>query len=208
MLYGVPLRWRSSVPPRVWWCYLRRDRLRNSLDILRSVRWTRVSGLGHSSFYTHDECSFMRLFVGRSRTGHSIRLWRWCSPRLHRAEFYSVTLVGFSRKAAVGGDLFSVKCFSLVFFKYIITNITLLICKTKTHHKACTLSAVYSSRSKPGSRMFRLNSQCNRRLTFSPKRVDLTNQKRPAVYTCANRDVFARILFIKETQFAIQSQVT
>ena len=26
------------------------------------------------------------LFVGRSRTGHSIRLWRGCSPRLHRAD--------------------------------------------------------------------------------------------------------------------------
>ena len=38
--------------------------------------------------------------------------------------------------------------------------------------------------------MFRLNSQCNRRLTCSPKRVDLTNQKRLAVYACANRDVF------------------
>ena len=86
MFYGLPLRWRSSVPPRVGWCYLRRDRLRISLDILRSVRCTQVSGMGHSSFYTHEECSFGRLFVGRSRTGHSIRLWRGCSPRLHRAD--------------------------------------------------------------------------------------------------------------------------
>ena len=42
--------------------------------------------------------------------------------------------------------------------------------------------------------MFRLNSQCNRRLTCSPKRVDLTNQKRLAVYACANRDVFEEFL--------------
>ena len=27
-------------------------------------------------FYTHEECYFGRFFVGRSRTGHSIRLWR------------------------------------------------------------------------------------------------------------------------------------
>ena len=86
MLYGVPLRWRSSVRPRVSWCYMRRDRLRISLAILRSVGWTRVSDLGHSSFYTHEECSFGRLFVGRLRTGHSIRLWLGCSPRLHRAD--------------------------------------------------------------------------------------------------------------------------
>ena len=64
-------------------------------------------------------------------------------------------------------------------------------CKMTTHHKACTLPAVPSSRSKPASLMFRQNSQCNRRLTCSPKRVDLTNHKRLAVYTCANRDVFA-----------------
>ena len=76
---GVPLRWRSSVP-------LRRGRLRISLDILRSVGCTRVSGLEHSSFYTLEECSFGRLFVGRLRTGHSIRLWRGCSPRTHRAD--------------------------------------------------------------------------------------------------------------------------
>ena len=75
-----------STSSSVIWCYLRRDRLRISLGILRSVRWTRVSGLGHSSFYTHEGCSFGRLFVGRSRTGHSIRLWRGCSPRLHRAD--------------------------------------------------------------------------------------------------------------------------
>ena len=31
-----------------------------------------MSGLGHSSFYTHEGCSFGRLFVGRSRTGHYI----------------------------------------------------------------------------------------------------------------------------------------
>ena len=42
-----------------------------------SISWmTRVSDLGHSSFYIHEECSFGRLFVGRLRTGHSIRLWR------------------------------------------------------------------------------------------------------------------------------------
>ena len=105
--------------------------------------------------------------------------------------FYSVALVGFARNGVVCGDFFSVVCFSLVFFKYIITNITLLICKMTTHHKACTLPAVHSSRSMPASRMFRLNSQCNRRLTCSPNRVDLSNQKRPAFYACANRDVFA-----------------
>ena len=44
------------------------------------------------------------------------------------------------------------------------------------------------------SRMFRLNLQCNRRLTCSPKRVDLTNQKRLAVYACANRDFFEGFL--------------
>ena len=32
-----------------------------------------MSGLEHSSFYTHEGCSIVRLFVGRSRTGHSIR---------------------------------------------------------------------------------------------------------------------------------------
>ena len=87
--HAMLLRWRSSVRPRVLWCYLRRDRFRISLDILRSVGWTRVSGLGHSSFYTHDECSFGRLFVGRLRTSHSIRLWRGCSPRLHRADMHA-----------------------------------------------------------------------------------------------------------------------
>ena len=46
-----------------------------SLGILRSVRWTRVSGLGRCCFFTHEGCSFGLLFVGRSRTGHSIRLW-------------------------------------------------------------------------------------------------------------------------------------
>ena len=85
-LRGVPLRWRSSVPPRVCWCYLRTDRLRISLGILRSVRWTRVSGMGCSSFNTHDGSSSGRLFVGRLRTGQSIRLWRGCSSRLHRAD--------------------------------------------------------------------------------------------------------------------------
>ena len=34
----------------------------------------RVSGLGYRSFYTHEGCSIGRLFVGRSRTGHMIRL--------------------------------------------------------------------------------------------------------------------------------------
>ena len=42
-----------------------------------------------TSFYTHEECYFGRLFVGRSRTGHSIRLWRGCSPRLHRADMHT-----------------------------------------------------------------------------------------------------------------------
>ena len=57
------------------------------------------------------------------------------------------------------------------FSSIIITNITLLItfCKMTTHHKACTLLAVHSSRSMPASLIFRLNSQCNRRLTCSPK---------------------------------------
>ena len=41
-----------------------------------------------------------------------------------------------------------------------------------------------------------------------PKRVDLTNHKRLAVYACANRDVFAGLFSITETQFAIRSQVT
>ncbi len=44
------------------------------------------------------------------------------------------------------------------------------------------------------SRMFRLNLQCNQRLICSPKRVDLTNQKRLAVYAWANRDVFEGFL--------------
>ena len=60
-----------------------------------------------------------------------------------------------------------------------------------TPHKACTLPAVHSIRSKHASLMFRLDSQCNRSLTCSPKRVNLTNQKQPVVYACANRDVFA-----------------
>ena len=60
-----------------------------------------------------------------------------------------------------------------------------------THHKASTLPAVHSSRSKLASLIFRLNSQCNRRLTCSTKRVDLNNHKWLAVYACANRDVFA-----------------
>ena len=38
-----------------------------------------MPGQGRSSFYTHEGCSFGRFFVGRSRTGHSIRLWRGCS---------------------------------------------------------------------------------------------------------------------------------
>ena len=79
---GVPLRWRSSVPPRVWWCCLRRDRLRISLDILRSVGWTRVSGLEHSSFYTHEECSFGRLFVGRLRTGDHHYKYEGCCYKI------------------------------------------------------------------------------------------------------------------------------
>ena len=51
-----------------------------------------MSGLGHSSFYTLEECSFGRLFVGRLRTGNSIRLWRGCSPRPHRADIICVLL--------------------------------------------------------------------------------------------------------------------
>ena len=61
--------------------------------------------------------------------------------------------------------------------------------KVTTLHKACTLPAVHSSSSKHASHMFRLNSVCNRTLTCSTKRVDLTNRKRLAVYACANRDV-------------------
>ena len=72
-----------------------------------------------------------------------------------------------------------------------ITKITLLICKTTTDHNVCSLTAAHSSRSKHASRMFRLNSQCNRRLTCFPNIVGLTNQKRLAVYACVNRDVFA-----------------
>ena len=53
------------------------------------------------------------------------------------------------------------------------------------------LSAVHSSRSKPASIMFRLKSQCSRRLTRSPKRVDLTNLKLVGVYARENRDIFA-----------------
>ena len=67
-----------------------------------------------------------------------------------------------------------------------------------THHKACTLPAVRSSRYKSANRTFSLNSQCNRRLT---KRVDLTNQKLLAVYTCANRDVFAGFFHNGDTIF-------
>ena len=35
-----------------------------------------MSGLGRCCFFTNEGCSFGRLFVGRSRTAHSIRLWR------------------------------------------------------------------------------------------------------------------------------------
>ena len=73
--------------------------------------------------------------------------------------------------------------------------------KTTTHRKACTLPAVHSSRSKHASRMFRLNLQCNRRLTCSTKRVDLTNQKRLAIYACANRDVFEGFLSSRRHNF-------
>ena len=41
-----------------------------------------------------------------------------------------------------------------------------------------------------------------------PKRVNLANQKRPADYAWANRDVVTGFFFITETQFAIQSQIT
>ena len=71
-------------------------------------------------------------------------------------------------------------------------------CKMITHHKACSLPAVPTSRSKPASLMFRLNSQCNRRLTCSPKRLDLTYHKRLAVHAWANRDVFPRFLPSKD----------
>ena len=64
-------------------------------------------------------------------------------------------------------------------------------CKMTIHHMAWTLPSVHSSISKPTSVMFMLNLQCNRRLTCSPKRVDLTNHKRLSVYACTNRDVFA-----------------
>ena len=62
---------------------------------------------------------------------------------------------------------------------------------------------------------------CKRRLTWSPKRVDSTNQKRLLANVHAHRDVFharlpwevmvklnkGSIFIITETQFAIQSQV-
>ena len=63
-----------------------------------------------------------------------------------------------------------------------------------------------------------LNSQCNRRLTWSPKNADSTNRKQFPAYARVQRDVFhARlqwqgvvelykrsIFFITETQFATQ----
>ena len=66
-----------------------------------------------------------------------------------------------------------------------------------------------------------LNSQCKRRLTWAPKRVDSTNQKRLPANVHAHRDVFqarlpwqemvklnkGSIFVITETKFAIQSQV-
>ncbi len=66
-----------------------------------------------------------------------------------------------------------------------------------------------------------LNSHCNRRLTWSPKKVDSTNQKQLPAYARAFRDVFhARlqwqgmvnlykrsIFVITQTQFATQTQV-
>ena len=68
---------------------------------------------------------------------------------------------------------------------------------------------------------FRLNSQCKRMLTWSPKRMDSTYKKRVAHYARAKCDVFharlpwqgmlkfykGSIFVITETQFAIQSQV-
>ena len=67
----------------------------------------------------------------------------------------------------------------------------------------------------------RIDSLCKRRLTWSPNRVDSTNQKWLPANAHAHRDVFkARlplqemvklnkdsIFFIMETIFAIQSQV-
>ncbi len=67
-----------------------------------------------------------------------------------------------------------------------------------------------------------LNSQCNRRLTWSPKNANSTNQKQLPAYARAKHDVFyARlqwegmvnlhkrsIFVIMQTQFATQTQVT
>ena len=64
---------------------------------------------------------------------------------------------------------------------------------------------------------FRLNSQCKRRLTWSPKRLDSTYQKQLPAYARAEYDVFyarlqwqgmvtlykGSIFVITETQFAI-----
>ena len=67
-----------------------------------------------------------------------------------------------------------------------------------------------------------MNSQCNRRLTWSPKNADSTNQKQLPAYARAERDVFyARlqwqgmvnlykrgIFVITQTKFATQTEVT
>ena len=58
----------------------------------------------------------------------------------------------------------------------------------------------------PASRMVRLNSQCNRRLTCSPKIADLTNEKRLAVYACANRDVVAGFFHHVDTMCRTKSR--
>ena len=88
-----------------------------------------------------------------------------------------------------------------------------------SYERACLSPTVESPLNKLN---FRLHSQCKRRLTWSPKRVDSTNQNRLARYARAHYDVFqARlpwqgivqfykvILFVStETQFVIQCQVT
>ena len=88
--------------------------------------------------------------------------------------------------------MFLSRIFHVFYYEHYATQMT-------THHKACNLPAVHSSRSKPASRMFTLNSQCNRTLTCSPKRVDLTKNKRFVVYACANRDVFAGFFHHEDT---------
>ena len=80
MLYGVALKWRSSVPPECDGVICE-----GILFVFLSVLFDQFDGPGCQA-WDIVRCSFGRLFVGRSRTGHSIRLWRGCYPRMHRAD--------------------------------------------------------------------------------------------------------------------------